>query len=162
MSFYDVMDRPLSTLASLGFSAIFVLSGCGDASAPGIDGPGVHGTGVNAGSGKDAAPDHGNGYQDPSKQDGGCTAPNLVCSGVCVAVDSDPTNCGACGNACLAGDAVCNAGKCACASIGEDYCAGVGCMDVSSDFQNCGACGHACDPANDQSCTGGTCVPNDP
>ncbi len=161
MSFYDAMDRPVAALVSLGFSALFAIAGCGDASTPRIDGPGAHQSDLNQ---HDAAPapEGGGGFQDPKAVDGGCSSPNQVCNGVCTAVDSDPANCGACGNACMGGDSICLAGNCACGTAGMDYCDGVGCMDVSSDFNNCGACGHACDPNNDQACSGGVCVPNDP
>lgn len=156
------MDRPIASLISFGFSAVFAIAGCGDASTPRIDGPGAHQSDVSGQHDGGAAAPDGNGYQDPKAGDGGCSAPNEVCNGVCVAVDSDPANCGMCGNACTGGDAICLAGKCACGTAGMDYCDGVGCMDVSSDFDNCGACGHACDPNNDQACSGGVCVPNDP
>ncbi len=153
------MDRTRAAHGSLGFLAVFAIAACGDASTPRIDGPGAHNTSTS--NAADAAPDQGNGFQDPKAPDGGCNAPNLVCSGVCTAVDSDPANCGACGSACIGGDAICLAGKCACSGPMEDYCDGTGCMDVSSDFNNCGACGNACDPNNDQSCTNGVCIPND-
>ncbi len=171
MSFYVTMNRVLAQVASvvcLCFSAICVVTGCGDASPPGsVDPGGVHSSTSNNGGGGgggagDAAPDQGNGYRDPVAPDGGCLQPNLVCSGVCTAIDSDPNNCGACGSACIPGDSVCVAGKCGCSGQLEDYCDGVGCMDVSSDFNNCGSCGNACDPNNDQACTGGVCIPNDP
>lgn len=165
LSFYDAMDRSLATLVSACFCAVFAIVGCGDASAPGIDGPGAHQANVGNtqdGGTHDGAPDQGNGYRDPSNVDSGCSAPNAACNGICIAIDSDPANCGACGNACLGGDAICLAGKCNCGGPLEDYCDGVGCMDVSSDFANCGACGNACDPNNDQACVAGNCVPNDP
>src|SRR5207244_4000041 len=96
MSFYDAMDRPIACFVFLGFSAVFVIAGCGDASTPRIDGPGAHQTDVPK---QDAAPDVSP-YKDPKAGDGGCSAPNEVCSGICTAVDTDPTNCGACGSAC--------------------------------------------------------------
>lgn len=159
LSFYDNMARPFATLVLAGFCGIFAVAGCGDASGPRIDGPGAHGTGttVGADAGSDAPA-----YRDPVASDGGCTSPNMVCDSVCIAVDSDPANCGACGNACLGGDSACVAGKCACGAPGLDYCDGAGCMDVTSDFANCGFCGNACDPNNDQACANGVCVPNDP
>jgi hypothetical protein len=163
ISFYVTMDRTLT----ICFSAVFLLVGCGDASAPrSIDPGGAHGSST-GGSADDAGattPGHDSGspYKDPTAGDGGCSLPNLVCNGVCIAVDSEPSNCGACGNACIGSDSVCIAGKCGCAGQGQDYCDGVGCMDVSSDFNNCGACNYMCDPNNDQACTGGVCVPNCP
>jgi hypothetical protein len=41
-----------------------------------------------------------------------CPADQVACGGLCVAVRSDPANCGACGAACAPGDA-CSAGACA-------------------------------------------------
>jgi hypothetical protein len=164
MSFYATMDRPLASFVFLGFSAVFAIAGCGDASTPRIDGPGAHQSGVagDGGSGTTGNAPDASPYKDPKAQDGGCSAPNEVCSGVCTAVDTDPANCGGCGSACIGSDAVCNGGKCGCSGQLEDYCDGVGCMDVSSDFANCGMCGYACDPNNDQACAGGVCIPNDP
>jgi hypothetical protein len=169
MSFYATMDRPRVTLVFTCFTVISVAVGCGGPGSTAIDGPGAHPStdkGTASGAGDDGgaplapAPDGGNGYQNPTDPDAGCQAPNMLCGGVCIAVGSDPSNCGACGNACMGGDAVCLAGQCACTGQLQDYCAGVGCMDVSSDFNNCGACGNACDPNNDQACTGGVCIPN--
>jgi DNA-binding beta-propeller fold protein YncE len=40
-----------------------------------------------------------------------CNTDELICGNSCVAVQTDPANCGACGNACLAGEA-CRAGAC--------------------------------------------------
>ncbi|HEY1956763.1 MAG TPA: hypothetical protein VGH28_14185 [Polyangiaceae bacterium] len=157
------MDRPLASLVSACFCGVFVIVGCGDASAPRIDGPGAHDQGsssVGSGGTADAGPD-GPGYRDPATEDGGCSVPNLVCGGVCIAVGSDPANCGACGNACIGDDSTCVGGQCACGSPGMDYCDGAGCMDITSDFNNCGFCGNACDPNNDQACSNGVCVPND-
>jgi hypothetical protein len=46
-----------------------------------------------------------------------CSAPNMVCSGVCLDVSSDVTNCGRCGNACAAGQ-FCMGGTCMAPSSG--------------------------------------------
>ncbi len=149
------VDQALTSFAAPAFLGFSLLVGCGDASAPRIDGPGAHASSTP----QDAAADH-DPYRDPSAVDAGCVSPNQLCSGVCIVVSADPSNCGACGNACLTSDAVCLAGKCTCTGPLTDYCDGVGCMDVSSDFNNCGACGHACDPNNDSACSDGNCVPN--
>jgi hypothetical protein len=159
MSFYDSMDRTFAAFVFIGFSAVFAIAGCGDASTPRIDGPGAHQSDITGGDGGAAADAS---YKDPKAVDAGCSAPNMTCGSVCIAIDTDPANCGACGNACIGSDAVCNGAKCSCSGQLEDYCDGVGCMDVSSDFNNCGSCGNACDPNNDQACSGGVCVPNDP
>ena len=133
---------------------------CGDASSPRIDGPSV-GTGSSHGGGtKDAGPD-GPDYRDPKAGDGACSAPNLVCGGVCVDPSGDTGNCGGCGKTCLGGGAVCNAGSCGCLGTLMDYCDVVGCMDVSQDFNNCGACGNACNPDSDEKCEAGKCMPKD-
>ena len=165
MSFYAAMDRVHIAVVSSLFSLLGLLTGCGDAGTSRIDGPGPSSNNQNqkpASPLADASTDQGNGYRDPAVSDGGCLAPNVACTGVCTALESDPTNCGACGNACIGTDSVCNAGLCACAGPLQDYCTGVGCMDVSTDFNNCGACGNACDPVNDQACSGGVCIPNCP
>ena len=160
LSFYDPMDRSFAISVSACFCGFFAIVGCGDASAPRIDGPpGAHGSA--APTGGDAGPD-GSGFRDPAAEDGGCSSPNQMCGAVCIAVDSDPANCGACGNACMGDNTACVASKCSCNDPGFDYCDGVGCMDVTSDFNNCGSCGNACDPNNDQACANGVCVPNDP
>ncbi|MFO0605226.1 MAG: hypothetical protein U0324_18750 [Polyangiales bacterium] len=68
-----------------------------------------------------------------------------TCRGVCVFLDNDNANCGACGNRCPAGMR-CSAGRCVCAEL---TCNGV---CTRSDAENCGACGRRC-PA------GATCYP---
>lgn len=74
--------------------------------------------------------------------DGGCFARSLMartatCGGVCVFIDGDDANCGACGRRCGAGMR-CADGRCVCAQL---TCNGV---CTASDEQNCGACGRAC------------------
>lgn len=81
-----------------------------------------------------------------------------------VDVLSDPQNCGACGNACAAGQP-CLKGKCGCAP-GWIACNGV-CVNPKTDDLNCGACGNecqqpasACNPMPKHAyfgCVGGTC-----
>lgn len=71
----------------------------------------------------------------------------------CVDLESDPANCGACGNACLAGQ-ICNNGTCGCPA-GLVLC-GTQCLNALSDNQNCGGCGHACPPGT--VCLQGTSV----
>jgi hypothetical protein len=100
------------------------------------------------------------GYRDPQAIDGGCTVPNLVCGGKCVAAASDPNNCGACGTQCTGPGAVCAASSCSCTGPLFDYCTGAGCQDVSGDTNNCGACGKVCDPNQFNACESGVCVSN--
>jgi hypothetical protein len=111
-----------------------------------------------AATGFDAAdPPKDAGYRDPQAVDGGCTAPNLVCNGKCVAIGSDINNCGACGNVCTGPGATCVAAACACVGPLFDYCAGNGCQDVSGDINNCGGCGKACDQNQFNVCSSGVC-----
>ena len=87
-----------------------------------------------------------------------CTASEKLCEGGCLDVRFDPSNCGACGNACEA-DEVCSLGACAlkCAG-GTTKCEVDGknrCVDTQVDGANCGACGTAC--TADQLCSVGAC-----
>ena len=75
---------------------------------------------------------------------------------------SDPKNCGACGNACAPGEP-CEWGKCGCAPH-EIICNGR-CVDPMSDDGNCGGCGNECpgdgacesDGTWHYGCVGGQC-----
>lgn len=77
-----------------------------------------------------------------------CVAPQMDCGGACANITTDPANCGACGNACMAGEA-CNSGSCGCPGGGM-ACNGA-CVDVTTSATNCGSCGNACG-------TGATCM----
>ncbi len=70
----------------------------------------------------------------------------------CADTQSDPANCGRCGNACAAHER-CESGACRvrCAS-GQIECGGQ-CVDPRTDARNCGSCGRAC--AAGQACEGG-------
>lgn len=83
-----------------------------------------------------------------------CPAGQTRCAGVCADLDSDPQNCGSCGNACNANGA-CSTGVC-CPS-GQTSCGGT-CLDLNSDPQNCGSCGSPCN-AN-EICSSGLCCPS--
>ncbi|MAQ17665.1 MAG: hypothetical protein CMN30_23080 [Sandaracinus sp.] len=100
-----------------------------------------------------------------------CGANNLSCGGnsvcvqsdgvtICADLNSDPSNCGAPGNACAEGEA-CTGGSCGCGAsgapcgAGESCCGGV-CIDTQSDGMNCGACGTVC-PGNAPDCNAGSC-----
>jgi hypothetical protein len=71
---------------------------------------------------------------------------------VCKDVQTDPLNCGACGNACTNG-LQCVGGTCTCPP-GWLSCAGQ-CTNVQTDTKNCGACGTTC--ASDKICGSGVC-----
>jgi hypothetical protein len=72
-----------------------------------------------------------------------------MCDGVCVNLDTDPINCGACGNFCDSG--ICSGGGCTC-SEGLTNCDGT-CTDLITDDLNCGQCGNTCIFG----CVSGTC-----
>ncbi len=89
--------------------------------------------------------------------DGGlnCGDGAQVCGGACATLARDPANCGACGNACKAGQ-VCSAGTCATScGGGTSLCAG-SCTVLSSDGANCGACANACKAG--EVCSAGKCA----
>ena len=76
------------------------------------------------------------------------------CGGSCVDTNTDPTNCGGCGQGCLPGS-LCSGGACACGS-GETSCGDAGCFNLTQDQQNCGACGTVC--ASYQVCQASACA----
>jgi hypothetical protein len=77
---------------------------------------------------------------DTSVPDGGDL---LYCSFGCVHTDSDPLNCGECGNQCET--RVCHQGNCLCdPDAGVVSCSAHACSNLNVDVQNCGACGNDC------------------
>jgi hypothetical protein len=81
-----------------------------------------------------------------------CESPQLLCGTACVAEQTDPANCGACGTACDSTQ-TCAAGQCITpCDPGLSACT-TGCVDEQTDPMNCGACGSACV----RTCEGGTC-----
>ena len=60
--------------------------------------------------------------------------------GRCESLETDNANCGACGNACTAGEGCCDAA----------------CVDVQTDRANCGGCGVVCGAPED--CVSGSCL----
>ncbi|MCC6553223.1 MAG: hypothetical protein IT372_09415 [Polyangiaceae bacterium] len=84
-----------------------------------------------------------------------CAAPLSPCGDVCVDLENDLSNCGACGTACT-GDHICLSGSCSpvpC-SGGLVACGGV-CVDIQTDPQHCGGCDVAC--ASGVPCVVGAC-----
>ncbi|HMI93335.1 MAG TPA: MopE-related protein, partial [Polyangiales bacterium] len=94
---------------------------------------------------------------------------HTCCGGGCIAradLEKDLKNCGACGNACGAGQYCCQ-GEClikstmmvpACdclVSCGSLSCCGAMCKDLPSDKDNCGACGLKC--GRGKECLAGVC-----
>jgi hypothetical protein len=87
-----------------------------------------------------------------------CAPPRSVCPLAegdrgCVALATDPFNCGGCGFQC---DDVCENGFCqvptSCGALHD--CSGT-CVDLATDPANCGVCGLVC--ADDHWCSAGTC-----
>ncbi len=72
-----------------------------------------------------------------------CDVGERCCDDVCVNPDTAPTDCGACGVTCAAGE-VCSAGTCGpVCSMGLTLCGGL-CVDTQDDPNNCGSCGNRC------------------
>ena len=84
---------------------------------------------------------------------GGSTGCEKCGGPTCLDLATDPSNCGACDNAC-APDETCAGGECHCPG-GGIACNGV-CVDTMIDEKNCGACDNAC--AVGQTCVGGACT----
>jgi len=103
----------------------------------------------------------------------GCTAQHACdsgkdcCSGSCVILALDSSNCGQCGNVCPTppagtGTAACKIGKCTvtCTTLGTQDCnkdPTDGCeVDTKTDSNNCGICGKTC--ASGTTCANGVCT----
>lgn len=86
-----------------------------------------------------------------------CDSGQISCPpGVCTILSTDPSNCGACGNACQ--NQVCSQGTCAdeCQLPLTD-CDG-GCVNERADPLHCGGCGLACSNPDRLLCSDGECV----
>jgi hypothetical protein len=85
-----------------------------------------------------------------------CLDGSTHCGTVCVDVQTDQANCGACGQVCAANQ-TCEAGACVevppCLG-GSSQCDAT-CVDLQTDQANCGACDNAC--SGDEQCVGGAC-----
>jgi Stigma-specific protein, Stig1 len=89
-----------------------------------------------------------------------CPAPKTDCGTSCTNIQTDSTNCGACGNICPTNPsnpgtrATCVGGQCECGSVGLSKCSNF-CVDTQTDPNNCGSCGKQCMPG--VGCVGGLC-----
>jgi hypothetical protein len=133
-------------------------SGGSDAGAGGDAGSG----GSDAGSGGSDAGSGGSGAGAGGSDAGaaGCGAGEALCGEVCLDVQSDLLNCGACGFQCNSANGVasCVNGVCdiTCAE-GFEKC-GKDCVDLQNDPFHCGACGKKCSTNNGEaSCASGSC-----
>ena len=97
-------------------------------------------------------------YDAGEEAEAGCPATLASCASGCADTQTDPKNCGACGQLCGATQS-CVGGTCIqpCSGAGQAMCAGT-CVDEDSDPSNCGSCGHAC--GGGQVCSGGACGPD--
>ena len=88
----------------------------------------------------------------------------LASSGACVLVNlqTDPSNCGACGAACPDATPYCSGGGCSACPACPDGSAQCGtdctCTNIASDPNNCGACGWSCGGLE---CANGACGGDD-
>jgi hypothetical protein len=96
--------------------------------------------------GEDAAvdPSDASDFIDAGEPDAGPADP-VDAGPMCGDVQSDPSNCGACGNVCPGAD-VCQGGACVCETHFEcpDDGGTMVCLDLSDDPENCGGCGRLC------------------
>jgi hypothetical protein len=83
-----------------------------------------------------------------------CTATETTCGDECVDTQSDPANCGACGNACDQGDE-CSAGQCVLQCNGGTTGCGDACVNTMNDPAHCGGCNRMCASGM---CNNGTCA----
>lgn len=91
---------------------------------------------------------------------GKCGGEETKCRGTCTDLQSDPSNCGSCGNVC-GSDQTCVSGVCQTAACPAGFAncdgnAANGCeTNIDTDPNNCGACGNVC--GSGQVCVGGVC-----
>lgn len=122
-------SRPLALLAASILAGALLAAGCGGRTV------------VDTGSASGGAP--------------GCGPGVTRCGAVCVDVQHDPENCGACGVTCAAED-VCAGGQCTSTCPAAFATCAAGCVDLSADPANCGLCNLSC--ATGEVCAAGQCT----
>src|SRR5688572_22322714 len=149
-----------SALAAFGAASI----GCsaevgGDGGDPlPLPGGGMSSGGAGPSGGRAGAPALGGSPGAGGTVAAACSAPSMVCSGVCVNTQTDAKNCGTCGTTCATGQS-CVAG--ACRTPGEScgggmIACGSTCVNLQTDAANCGMCGKAC--MGGRECRAGACA----
>ena len=84
-----------------------------------------------------------------------CPSGQAACMGACVDTRASAQHCGACGNACAAGQ-VCVNGACMQSCPGtQTLCNNSVCVSTATDREHCGACGNVC--PGGQVCSNGMC-----
>ena len=83
-----------------------------------------------------------------------CANMQINCSGTCIDVRTDRTNCGVCGVAC-GDDQVCSQGSCQKSCSGTETSCYGGCFELKTDEEHCGACDISCEDG--QTCLDGFC-----
>lgn len=84
-----------------------------------------------------------------------CTIGESACGAVCVDRQTDPNNCGTCGNICPNDKKFCSSGGCVNACPGGTTACGNACVDTSRSTRFCGNCSTACGVG--QVCNAGAC-----
>ncbi|KAF4221917.1 hypothetical protein CNMCM8980_006197 [Aspergillus fumigatiaffinis] len=77
---------------------------------------------------------------------GFCPPLLTCCDDLCVDLQTNPENCGACNNACPPEKGICSDGACDSLCMPPQIGCGFACVDASSDPENCGGCGIADTP----------------
>jgi hypothetical protein len=99
------------------------------------------------------------GASDTGASCGTCAASETCCNGRCTDLATDPTSCGACGQACngticvsATCSNICVPGRLDCDSNVVNGCE----VDAATDSAHCGSCGNACGPG--RPCVAGVCT----
>ncbi|KAH1540878.1 hypothetical protein KXX57_006713 [Aspergillus fumigatus] len=71
---------------------------------------------------------------------GFCPPLLTCCDNLCVDLQTNPDNCGACNNACPPENGICSDGACESLCMLPEIGCGFDCVDASSDPENCGGC----------------------
>ena len=97
-----------------------------------------------------------------ANSDAACNTGQFRCMSGCTDTNTDPSNCGACGDPCPVianAQSTCTHGTCGYTcdpDAGLTDCDG-GCYELASDPSNCGSCGNACPAGPSPGCGNGSC-----